>query len=206
MVYYDVPLGTQKQNVSAPQIRNNFAQANDSFGVDHYNFADETVNNGFHNKVTTPGYISSPPTVPVAPPVTVANPIFYGFQPLDNAGVPTTNLGLLQYSRGPNNAVPTPVTSLQSPVAGQSLAANTPDPIFDFDGISHAIATFYAVGNNGVDRTVEYLINWTGAVLIVLPIPVGGGLTATAAGTVLQLSSTAPATNVYWTLRFHRIG
>ena len=95
----NIPTAPQKLSVSQPLLLANNQQLDTSFGIDHYKYSDATANNGFHNSVTTPG------DQPVTDPVTVANPVFYA---LEN----TVNLGLLQYSRGPSNAVPTPVMSL----------------------------------------------------------------------------------------------
>lgn len=48
MAYVDTPISTDDQDVSAPQIRGNFLQANTSFGVDHFQFSDLDANNGKH--------------------------------------------------------------------------------------------------------------------------------------------------------------
>jgi len=54
------PVATDDLSVSAPILANNTNKADDSFGVDHFQFSDQTANNGFHKKVTLPGNIAAP--------------------------------------------------------------------------------------------------------------------------------------------------
>jgi hypothetical protein len=188
----------------------NFQKANSSFGTDHYPFADMTTNNGFHNQVTTPGYVSTPPTVPVEPPVTTTFPIFYGFQPLDAGGMTTTNLGLLQYSRGPSNAVPTPVTNLQSTAIPIVLVTTGTTNVLDFTGIPRAIGMLYGADLTMPTNVTTFLayVVWNGTILSVRNIfPLGATLYAQSAGAILQVVNQTAGTlnNVYWTLDLRRV-
>ncbi len=49
---------------SQPQILGNFTKANSSFGIDHYPFADATINNGKHKQVT---WVDQSAAIPAAP-------------------------------------------------------------------------------------------------------------------------------------------
>ncbi len=196
------PIATDDLDVSQPKLANNTNASDDSFGVDHYKFSDLTSNNGFHNTVTTPLIIGA------AHPATTTNPIFYAMED-------TANIGLLQYSRGPNSAVPSPVTYLQAGVPFVSFPNGTAVNILDFTGISKAVFTLY-YGN--MDPANPYnkedLIWWyaNGS-----PANVFNGVTnsfinngpfATNTGSILQIfvrSAGVTLSNGYWALKFHRI-
>lgn len=62
MAYNDTPLAAEDQDVSQPLIRQNFLQANTSFGIDHYAFSDLTVNNGKHKFVHLPEQLPNGPS------------------------------------------------------------------------------------------------------------------------------------------------
>jgi hypothetical protein len=206
MVYTrNQPVASDDLDISQPFLTNNTNGADDSFGIDHYKFSDLTANNGFHNKVTTPQFLTSPPSLPSVPPTTTTNPIFYGYQQLDGSGVPTNNLGLLQYSRGPTNAVPTPVTYLQSPVTPIVLTPGSTTNVFNFAGLTQALAVLYAsdfiIGTN-----IDAFVTWNGTTLTVGSS--GTVMSAVVSGSILQLKSNASSgnlTSVAWTLQFVRI-
>lgn len=195
---------------SQQDLLGNMSQLDTSFVVDHYAFSNLTAANGKHNKVTTPGYVTIPPSVPVVQPTTTTDPIFYGFEPLDAGGVATTNLGLLQYSRGPNNAVTTPVTSLHSTAAPIVLASGgaATTNVFNFTGLTLAIASLYAINTTGLSPTRSFSdVFWDGTNLFLLN-NVGNILAIQISGTILQLrnASTVNAMNgVFWTLKLHRV-
>jgi hypothetical protein len=209
-----IPQPSDFLNVSQGQILANFGKADTSFGIDHYKFSDLTASNGFHNQVTTPGFVTNPPSVPVVPPTTTTFPIFYGFQPLDAGGMPTTQVGLIQYSRGPTNAVPTPLTHLHSTSSAVVIGAGGTANVLDFAGIPRAFCTIYvmdttsAITLNNSRITTE--IFWTGAPtsafsinnLIIGAIP----LIIQASGTIIQIKNNGAAlNNVYWTLEMQRL-
>lgn len=196
---------------SQPKILANFNRANSSFGVDHYAFADLTANNGKHNQITTPAYIANPPTG--LPPVTaVAEPKIYAFQ--DTAGV-----GVINYSRGPSNAVPSPITSLQSTSAAIVLLNNGTTNILDFTGLARAFVTLIAADLTdmtitGINKFNISNIFWNGSaffipsqITIQTTIPQNLLLVAQASGNILQLKNISGATlsNVYWTLKLNRL-
>jgi|GEM_PF-5524280 len=54
------PVATDDLSVSAPILSGNTNKADDSFGIDHFQFSDLTTNNGFHKKVTLPGSLAAP--------------------------------------------------------------------------------------------------------------------------------------------------
>ncbi len=194
----NIPIGSDFLSISQGQILQNFNKANSSFGIDHYPFADLTPNNGKHNQVTTPIFVDNPPTG--LPPVTAADePKFYAFRD-------ATQLPVLQYSRGPSNAIPSPLTKLQStsPVA----LANGANLVLDFNlpaTIKRAMGMAYAYGDTGggASRAAAFFW-WTGTNLFTNNVITGGTLAFSASGTQLNLSS-AGAQNGYWTLDFMRL-
>lgn len=199
----NIPQPTDFLSDSQSAILNNFTQANTSFGIDHYSFADGTANNGKHNKVTTPLISGS------AHPATAANePIFYAMQ--DNA-----NLGVLQYSRGGNNAKPTPVTFVQSPVAATILNTTSTIPILDFTGLTDAIFNFYVANLGGTNPMLAqyYCFYRSTPVFRIGEIfndsgTVGNPIALTSTGSVLQLvnlSGSKTYSNIYWSIQFLRI-
>lgn len=201
MVYTrNQPISMDDLDISQPFLATNTNAADDSFGIDHYQFSDLTVNNGFHNKVTTPVFVDSPPTG--LPPVTVANPVLYGFQN-------SANVGVLQYTRGPNNAVPTPLTSLQAPAAGINLPNGNTSDVLDFNGLPGTLCKLYAASMTATPASNEFYVVWNGTTLTSIS-PVSSSavrIQAQASGTILQIknSSGSNLTSVVWTLEFKRI-
>ncbi len=195
----NIPQPGDNLDFSQGQLLSNNQGLDTVFGIDHYKFSDATSNKGFHNKVTTPVFVAAPPTG--LPPVTTTNPIFYGFQQ-------TAPLGVLQYSRGPNNAAPSPVTMLQSQAAGISLVVGASTNILDFTGIIRAYGTLYFVDLDSfslVNAISSVLIYWFGTGFIgassvgsLGPVAVGNMLT-------LKNNSGTNKTNIFWTLQFYRI-
>lgn len=202
----NIPNATDLLSNSQGQLRTNFQTANTSFGIDHYAFADTTPNNGFHNKVTTPLIVGS------AHPATTTNPLLYAMQ--DSA-----NIGTIQYSRGPSNAVPTPITSLHSGTAPIIMNNGDITNILDFTGITRAMMTLY-VWNASDTNTTRNFFTRSDILWHLLPVPtpffrlltdkstsVGNGLVPGGSGNILQVQNQTLITlnNVHWTLIFHRI-
>lgn len=199
----NIPQPTVTLANSQPQLLGNNMQLDTTFGVDHYAFSNLTGNNGFHNKVSTPAYVASPPTS--LPPVsTISLPIFYGFQQ-------TANLGTIQYSRGwqPTDAAaaaPSPVTNLQSSSNPTVIAPSSSINILDFTGIPRAMVTLYAMDT--VNQT--YIVanfGWSGTAGFRMGSQVLQ-LGALFTGNILQLfnnNSIVTQSNVYWTLEMLRL-
>lgn len=193
----NIPQPADNLDFSQSELLTNNQALDGIFGIDHYKFSNSTANQGFHNKVTTPVFVDSPPTG--LPPVTTSNPILYAFQD-------SVNLGVLQYSRGPNSSAPTPITCFQSPLTPITLVANTPQTVLDFTGLPLCIASFYCVSMNGTAGTIEYVLKWSGTALFSNAVIASGAvLSIQITGNILQILSTLGLTNVYWSLRFHRI-
>jgi hypothetical protein len=191
------PIATDDLDISQPQLFNNTNAADTIFGFEHYAFSDKTADRGLHNTVTTPSYVATPSTG--LPPTTTVNPIFYGFQQ-------TTPLGILQFSRGPNDAVPTPLTNIQSPTGGITLLAGGSTNLLDFTGIN--IANFYIIAFDkiNVNASMFNVSFWNGTSFIGI-ISIGQGFTINSSGNILQIKNTTAVdfTQVYWTLNFNRI-
>ncbi len=206
----NVPQPGDDLQFSQPELLSNNQGLDTVFGVDHYKFSDATVNKGFHNQVTQPAYVASPPTG--LPPATTTNPILYSFQQ-------TAPMGVLQYSRGPSNAAPSPVTSLQSPIGGITLLASPGTiSIMDFTGVpTIAIAELYFGTNN-----TTFPVRGRFSVLFIAPntgliiegtskdsgtIPLTfNALGVQFAGNILKLTNiNAIPFTMWWTLRFLRV-
>lgn len=134
------PQPGDKLNKSQLDLLLNNQQLDISFQEDHYTFSNGTTNNGKHNQMTTP--LIDPPAHHTTAP---DEPKIYAMQ--DSA-----NLGVLQYSRGGSDAVPTPLTSLHSgtPFA---MATNEIVQLFDFTGLTYAFCIFMAKGFQAAGAT-----------------------------------------------------
>lgn len=194
-----VPTGTVDLNVDYLNLQGNFQQANIVYGTDHYPFDNATPNQGFHNLVTTPPFVDNPPTG--LPPVTVANPKFYAFQQY-------AALGVLQYSRGPNNAVPTPLTSLNAgPFSLNALVGFT--SVIDFSGFTRVMAILSAFNDTNLTGKASFstFIAFSQGTFNIASTGTPSVLSAGSIGTVLIVrnNSSSNLTNVYWALQFIRI-
>lgn len=121
----NLPQATDYIDESQPELLVNFQQLNTLYDLDHYAFNDGTANVGLHQKITSPDQ--------AAHVTTTTHPILYGYEP-------TANIGDLQWSRGPSNAVPTPLTSLHGNVANLG-GSGSPTTILDFTGMGDCLAT-----------------------------------------------------------------
>src|SRR6185312_9486388 len=173
-----VPTGAVNLDVDYQNLQGNFEQANIVYGTDHYPFDNATPNQGFHNLVTTPPIVNNPPDG--LPPATAANPKLYAYQQYPA-------LGVLHYSRGPNNAVPTPVSYLTSASTPIVLGIGATTNVLDFTGFQRAMCIIYAMNDvAGANKSVtEQLVVWSQNSFSSL----GGAaaLRPIAAGNILQL-------------------
>jgi len=207
------PQPTDLLEDSQGDLLSNNQDLDTTFGINHYKFSNLTANNGFHNIVTTPEFYANPEIAPVLPsvlPVTVTNPVFYGYQPLDAGGLPITNLGLLQYSRGPNNAVPTPVTFLSSTLAPLDFKlAGASANILDFTGISVALGRLVAANYRTPPFLVDTLVFWNAAFGFKNIVNPGTGqFTASFVFNTLTISNSTANANmdqIRWTFQLLRV-
>lgn len=190
--YSSIPQSTDVIANSQGQILTNFTSIGSWTAVDHYSFG--TGKDGFHTHVTNPNQGTHPSTT--------SNPLIYGMQ--DAAGI-----GVIQYSRGPSNAVPTPITELQSPSTPIILAGGGTTNIVDLTGISRAIMTLYIYNDLNTDLILtEYILGYsvTGATTLTFTLIAGSVFTVQLSTKTLQIKNSGPnVSNLYWTLRFHRI-
>lgn len=169
----------------------NMQQLDISFGIDHYTFSNLTANNGKHNQVTTPNH------TPAGHPSTAANePKFYAMQD-------TAPLGVIQYSRGPSDAVPTPVTYIHSGAPASILSSGVVN-LLDFTGLSRAIVTvmgFYDIGSVIND------VSWNGSGFNIVNQTGVTTVRTQATGNILQIFNGTGSTrnSLFWTLVLHRI-
>lgn len=197
----NIPTGIVNLDVDYLNLKGNFQQLNIVYGTDHYPFDNATPNQGFHNLVTTPPFVDSPPTA--LPPVTTTNPKFYAFQQYPA-------LGVLQYSRGPTNAVPTTLTKRFSASTPISLAFAATTNVIDFTGMAMAFCILTATDLVETSRTklFTYVI-WNGANIFIQNLG-ASQLAVTTAGPILQiinqtLTPSVTLNNVYWNLEIIRV-
>jgi hypothetical protein len=197
----NIPQAGDNLDFSQGELLSNNQGLDTVFGIEHYKFSDATVNKGFHNQVTTPAYVANPPTG--LPPATGANPILYSFQA-------SANIGVIQYSRGPSNAVPSPLTRLQSPSTPIVLAPSGTSNILDFTGVTRAmaIATCLDAVTTSTFRQIAYISFSSTGSLKIDNIISPTFLNFLASGNILQVlntNSSVTASNVFWSLEFLRV-
>ena len=186
----NIPQPSDNLDFSQGQLLSNNQGLDTVFGVDHYKFSDATANKGFHNTVTTPLIVGS------AHPTTTTNPIFYAMQ--DFAAV-----GVIQYSRGPTNAVPTPLTDLQSTVAAIVVAPAGTTPILNFTGMNIVYGNLYVLASN-IPNSRTTTIYWNGSVIQGL-ISTGPMQIIQVGNTLTYVNPTAGNQSIYWTFELVRV-
>ena len=167
------PVASDALSTSVTYLTANTNAADDYFGVDHYAFS-AASSNGLHQAVTTPAYIITPPST-IGHPTTTTYPKIYGMQD-------TSNVGLIQYSRGINDAVPTPLTKLQSSSSPLTLGPNSSITILDFNVIFQS-GVFYGLGAGAFSCQFS----------------------STGDNLIISNQSGNTFSNLYWTLEFLRI-
>lgn len=194
----DIPKSTDRFDLSTNDLLNNNIALNNVFAVDHYALIDKTVNNGKHNTITTPLIVGSK-----HPNTQAGENKIYAMQ--DSA-----NLGVLHYSRGEENALPTPLTCIQSPSTPQTIAGGGTLNIFDFTGIKRALCTLYIGNFIGANTSGEFIIRRFKDTLdgdripfftspSVFTIPFDANIL------IIRNNTVSAMNNVYWTLQFLRI-
>ena len=199
----NIPQPGDNLDFSQGQLLSNNQGLDTVFGIDHYKFSDATANKGFHNQVTTVAFAGGGD--PITPAATCR---LYARQL-------TAPVGLLQFSRGPSNAVPTPVTSLHSPAAPLTILPSTTTNIVDFAGLTTVYAKLFAYNANSASiQTMEYDVFFTSTAantftfVQVIANSTSLNLAPTNSGTILQLRNNSGSTtysNIFWTLEFVRI-
>jgi len=195
----NIPQATDDLSVSQGQLLGNFQQLDTIFGIEHYPYSNLTSNVGFHNQVTTPNYVANPPTG--NPPVTTTAPIFYGFT-IGNAD--------LQFSRGINNAVPSPLTRVNSPATPVPLGPSNTGDIFDFTGLTNAAFSMVAYDSTTLSSLRQGWGFWNGTAFspfIMSANALSPPLVFQSTGNILQVlnQSVGSLNNVYWSLEFWRL-
>lgn len=190
----NIPQPGDNLDFSQGQLLINNQSLDAVFGIDHTLFSDATANKGFHNHVT-----SIPQT---SVPTTTTNPVFYGYQQ-------TTGTGILQFTKGPSDAVPTALTCIQSQSAGIPLGSLNTAFVMDFTGLSFAMVTLYAINNQNPGFASLYAeLAWTSLGNIFVPITQSShGLSFSNVGPILNMvnSTINPMTSVYFTMRINRM-
>lgn len=190
-----IPRPTDLLSTSQSDIQNNFLQANTSFGIDHYTFDSLPANNGKHNLVTTPLIVGS-----AHPATSVNEPKMYAMQ--DSAP-----LGVLNYSRGGNNAPPTPLTSLHSPTAPITLANNSVTNVLDASGLTLVFALLTAISTSTTGTSLAYILIWNGTSWRQIDLGSSSGLSLATSVNTIQIKNTSGGSlnDIFWTLDLFRI-
>lgn len=187
----NIPISGDSLGGTRDRIRTNFQQIDTVMAVNHVAF--NSSGEGKHKFVQTPDQTADVASG-VNEPVLYAKSIF------------GTNLGVLQYSRGGSNAVPTPVTNLQSTSAPLNLAGSTALSVFDYVNIPRSMGIFMYMGKKGTDVTGSAYVIWTGTTLIAQTLSSTSGVTISVSGSILQISNNnaTAMTDLYWTLDLKR--
>lgn len=199
------PQPTDTLAVSQPFLYNNTNSADSFFGVDHYAFS-AAANNGLHNTVTQPAYQNPIGTPSATPPDTSAgSPIIYGFKPTSTGNIPA-----IQFSRGPANVVPSPLTTLQSTAAPIVLASLGTTNVLDATNLNMLYGSIYMfnVSNPFVVGGINFAqVYWDGTIWVVANNLGTNALTANINGNILRVRNTTavPMNNVFWTLQILRV-
>jgi len=194
-VIRDKPQPSDLLSDSQPILKSNNNNMDDSIGRDHYAPSNTGSNNGKHRTVTTPTL--------TAHPTTALDCKFYAMQD-------AVAIGGLQYTRAPNEAVPSPLTPLQSGISGITMGAGTTTNVLDFNGIPNTIATLYYVGKKADNSAIiggACDVFWDGSKKALINNQTPSNTTfAIFSGSILQIDSgSLSLINVAWTLVFHRI-
>lgn len=195
-----IPTGTVNLDVDYQNLQGNFEQANIVYGTDHYPFDNASPNLGRHNLVTTPPVVNNPPDgLPPSTPAGVCK--FYGFQPY-------SAIGLLQFSRGPNNAIPTPLTSLN----GGPISINSTETanIIDLAGVTRCMLMLSGFNDAPLladKKPLNGFVVFSQGTSNLNSIGGAGSMFAVMTGTVLGIRNATPSTAgaYYWTITFIRI-
>lgn len=194
-----IPTGTVNLDVDYLNLQGNFQQANIVYGTDHYPFDNATPNQGFHNLVTTPPVVNNPPDA--LPPATAAGILkLYAYQRYPA-------FGILQWSRGPSNAIPTPLTSLHGgPVSIASLATAN---IIDLAGMTRVMLMLSGFNDAPTSAEKKPLNAFVAFSQGTSNVTAGGAgsMFAVMNGTVLGIRNATGTTagSYYWTITFIRI-
>ena len=186
----NIPLSGESLGSTRDRIRANFQQIQSLIAQNHIDF--NTSGQGKHTVVQTVDQ--------TAHPTTAANePAFYG------TSVTGTSLGVLQYSRGASDAVPSPITKLQSVATPILLAPSATTNILDFTNIPRAIVQVFAANFSGTLQVLSQTVFWNGTTFLNLPL--GTALRLQASGNILQIANTTAANmnDVYWTADLKRV-
>lgn len=191
-----IPTGLVKLSLDYKNVQNNFAQLDTSFGIDHYAFSNQTASNGFHNQVTLPKIASG-----THPTTSATNTIMYCMQD-------STNLGLLNYSRGPSNAVPTPLTSRHSAAAGFNMNNNATVNILDATGLTLLFGTLFAMCSGTTSSATCIDVVWNNGAWAASTNSFNFNFfNTTSSGSQLKLKNVSGSniTGVFWTLKLERV-
>lgn len=184
-----IPVSGETLGGTRDRIRTNFELIQSTFSENHVPIG--ALNGGNHTVIRSVNQ-STVPTTPVDEPALYAT----------NDG---NSLGVLHYSRGGSDAVPTPLTGLHSPSTPIVLANNATTNMVDFTGITVAAFQVNAVNLSGILPSYTGTLWWNGAV--VAPVFPQGGFTLALAGNVLQLQNISGGAynDVYWTINLLRV-
>lgn len=184
-----MPISGDTLGGTRDRIKTNFQLIKSVFDENHYTFG--LGGQGKHRFVTTPDQITDS--------ITAAN------EPKMYARATSINAGVLQYSRGGSNAIPTPLTSLHSS-GGVVVAPDASTPVLNFAGMPRAMAMVYAFDTSSAKRGLAY-VWWNGATLRVENlVSTASQIQALFSGTTLNLRNADlvnPMT-IYWTLDLKR--
>lgn len=185
----NVPQPADFLSDSQGDILDNFAQLDASFDIDHVKYSDPTADNGKHKTVT---YVVQAPE-----PSTAANEVkSFSF-------LPSANIGELEFSRGPNDAVSTPLTNLHGTVSFTGVGVVD---IIDLTGLSLAFCLVYAYRKTTNSWYVSAEGFYNSSLGLEVRDRASNNLRVITSGNKIQLSNTSGQTfDADWTIQFYRL-
>jgi hypothetical protein len=191
------PIASEFLSDSQPVLLSNNNDMDSSFGTDHVAASNTGTDNGRHAVIQSVEQASHPSTT--TQNKTYAVPALEAIPPL-------------VYTRGINDAVPSPLTKLQSTAALISLNNGVFTTILDFANITYAYGVVYVSSLNpsGLPRFSAYVFNFISGATGVYPfifISSNFSLQVLFSGSELRVLNGTGATwtDIAWTLEFQRI-
>ena len=195
-VIRDEPIATDFLSVSQPKLKTNTNDFDDAIGVDHVAASSASGNAGKHTIIQHVEEASIPSTTDDLKTFT--------YEPL-------SALGPLLYNRKENDAIPTPLSCLQSGSAAITIAPSGTSNILDFSGMPYCYGLVFITADfSSATRFPLYNFFWDGSAgytSLITPSVVNLIIAEFSTSTLRLRNPVGSSTysNLAWTVEFKRI-
>jgi len=121
----------------------------------------------------------------------------------------SVNLGLLQFSRPPNNGTPSPITLLQSPTTPIIVADNASTNVLDASGLTILHGVLWALNVVSTRRQRASQVYWDGSNWVIYTdfTEKSTSLIFGATGSTLFIKndSSGASMSIFWTLQIFKV-